>query len=84
MSHHQIIGQNHYAKVANKSFKNVLKFKYLGTTLRNQNCIHKEVKSRLNLGNACYHAVQNFLSSCLLSTNDNIEIYKILILPVVF
>jgi hypothetical protein len=40
--------------------------------------------SRLNSGNACYHAVQNLLSSSLLSRNVKIKIYKTIILPVVF
>jgi hypothetical protein len=65
ISHHQTTGQNHYIRVANKSLENVTKIKYLGMTTANQNCIDKEIKSRLNLGNACYHAVQNYLSSCL-------------------
>ena len=42
-------------------------FKNLGTTLTNQNSIQKEIKSRLKLGNACYHSVQNLLSSSLLA-----------------
>jgi hypothetical protein len=36
-------------KVANKSLKNVTKFKYLGMTAINQNCFHEEIQSRLNL-----------------------------------
>jgi hypothetical protein len=45
----------------------------------NQNCIEKVIKSRLNLGNARYHSVQNLLSSCLLSKNFKIKIYKTII-----
>ena len=58
-------------------------FKYLGTTLTDQNSIQEEIKSRLNLGNACYHSVQNLLSSGLLSKNLKIKIYRTIILPVV-
>ena len=58
-------------------------FKYLGTTLTNQNSIPEEIKSRLRLGNACYHSVQNLLSSMLLSKNLKIKIYRTIILPIV-
>ena len=34
-------------------------------------------------GRACYHSVQNLLSSSLLSKNLKIEIYRNIILPVV-
>jgi hypothetical protein len=37
----------------------------------------------LNSGNACYHSVQNLLSSRLLSKNIKIRIYKAIVLPVV-
>ena len=58
-------------------------FKYLGTTLINQNSIEEEIKSRLKSGNACYHSVQNLLSSSLLSKNLKIKIQRTIILPVV-
>jgi len=45
----------------------VEQFKYLGTTITNQNSIEEEIKSRLKTGNACYHSVQNLFSSSLLS-----------------
>jgi hypothetical protein len=41
------------------------------------------IKSRLKLGNACYHSVQNLLSSRLLSKNLKIKIFRTIILPVV-
>ena len=43
-----------------------------------------EIKSRLKLGNACYHSVQNLLSSSLLSKNSKFKIYRNIILPVAF
>ena len=59
------------------------RFKYLGTTLTNQNSIQEEIKCRLRSGNACYHSVQSLLSSRLLSKNLKIKIYRTIILPVV-
>jgi hypothetical protein len=58
-------------------------FKYLGTTVTNQNSIQQEIKCRLNSGIACYHSVQNLLSSRLPSKNVNVRIYMTIILPVV-
>ena len=67
----------------NSTFDKVEEFKYLGTNLTDQNSIAEEIKSRLKLGNACYHSVQNLLSSRFLSKNLKIKIYRSLILPVV-
>ena len=66
-----------------KGFKRAEEFKYLGTTLTNQNSILEEIKSRLRSGNACYYSVRNLLSSRLLSKNLKINIYRTIILPVV-
>jgi hypothetical protein len=55
----------------------------LGTTLRNQNDIRDEIRSRLNSGNACYYSVQNLFSSRPISKKLKIKIYKTVILPVV-
>jgi hypothetical protein len=37
MSHHLNSGQKEHIRIANESFENVAKFKYLGMTLTNQN-----------------------------------------------
>ena len=55
----------------------------MGTTLRTQNSIQEQIKSRLKLGNASYHLVQNLLSSSLLSKNMKIKLYRTIILPIV-
>jgi hypothetical protein len=39
LSRHQNVGQNRGIKIANRSFENVSQFKYLGTTVTNQNLI---------------------------------------------
>jgi hypothetical protein len=83
LSRHQNAEQNHNIKIGNRCFENVAQFRYLGTTITNQNLIQEKIKRRLNSGNACYHSVQNLLSSRLLSKSIKIRIYKIIILPVV-
>ena len=69
-------------RIDSSIFERVEEFKYLGTTLTNQNYIADETKSRLRSGNAWYHLVQNILSSRLLSKNLKIKIYRTIILPV--
>ena len=65
------------------TFERVEEFKYWGTTSTNENSIAEEIKSRFKSGNACYHSVQNLLSSRLLSKNLETKIYRTIILPVV-
>ena len=82
MSRDRNAGRGYSVKIDNSSIGRVEEFKYLGTTLTDQNSIHEEIKSRLKLGNACYYSVQNLLSSRLLSKNLKIKIYRTVILPV--
>ena len=73
MSRDQDAGQSHSIKNDNSSFERVEEFKYLGTSLTNQNSTQEEIKNRLNSGNACYHSVQNLLSYSLQSKNLKIN-----------
>jgi hypothetical protein len=60
MARDQNAGCNHSMNIDNSSIERVEDFKYLGTTLRNQNCIQEEIKSRLQSGNACCHWCRMF------------------------
>jgi hypothetical protein len=77
VSRDQNAGQNREIKIGNRSFENVSQFSDLGMTVTNQNLIQEEIKRRLNSGNACYHSVQNLLSSRLLSKNVKVRIYNV-------
>jgi hypothetical protein len=82
MSRDQNAGRSHNIKIDNSAFEIVEEYKYLGTTLTNQNSIQEE--SRLKSGNACYHSVQNLFSSSLLSINLKIKKCRTIILRVVW
>jgi len=53
MSRDQNAGRSHSIKTDNSSFESVEEFKYLRTTLTNQNSIQEEIKSRFKSGNIC-------------------------------
>jgi hypothetical protein len=84
MSRNQKIGQNHSIKIAYRFFEDVGTFRYMGTTLTDQNCMHRKINRRRNSGNACYHLVQSLLSSRLLSSNLKVKIHRAVILPVLY
>src|SRR5215469_7154092 len=83
MSRDQNAGRSHSMKSDNSSIEWLEEYKYLGTTLTNQNSIQEEINNRLKLENACYYSVQNLFSSSLLSKTLKIKIYRTIILPVV-
>ena len=83
VSRDQNAGRIHSMEIDNISIERVEEFKYLGTTLTDQNSIQEEIKRRLKSGNVCYYSVQNLLSSRLLSKSLKIKIYRTIILPVV-
>jgi hypothetical protein len=76
MPHHQNAGTIHDTNIANKSFGNVAQLKCLGIIVLDQNLVWKEIKRRLNSGNACYHSVQNILPSHLMYKNVKIGIHE--------
>jgi hypothetical protein len=46
LSRHHNVGQNQAIRIANRSIKNVSRFRYLGTTVTNQNLIQEKIKRR--------------------------------------
>jgi len=62
----QNAGRSHSIKTGNSSFEKLEECKHLVTTLTSEYSIQEEIKSRLKSWNACYHSVQNLLSSSLL------------------
>jgi hypothetical protein len=46
MSYYQNARQSYNIKIANNAVENVAKFRYLRTTVTNQNCICEEIKGK--------------------------------------
>jgi hypothetical protein len=70
--HLQNARENQSIKIATIYFDYRANFKYLGKSYT----VHEKIKSILNLGNACYYSLQNFLSFHLLSINVKITMHK--------
>jgi len=83
MSRDQNARGSHNVKIYFNSLERVEEFKYLETTLTNQNSVQEEIKSRLKSGNSCYYSIQNILSSSVPSKNLKTKIYSAIISSVV-
>ena len=66
LSRNHKTGRSHNVQIDNSSFERVEGFKYLGTSLSNENSVKDEIKGTLKPRNTCYHSVQNLLPSSLL------------------
>jgi hypothetical protein len=79
MSQDQIAGQSHNIKIGNSSFERLEEFRYLGTTLTNQNSIQEEMKSRLKSGSGML-AVIRCRMFCVHVCYTNIKVALLLLL----
>jgi hypothetical protein len=52
LSRHWTAGVICHIKLGNRSFENVAQFRYLGTTVTNQNLTQEEIKKGMNSGSA--------------------------------
>jgi len=69
MSRDKHAGQNRNLKLGNKTVESLEQPRYLGTTLKYQNSVREEIKSKFKSEHVSFHLVQNLLSSNLPSKN---------------
>ena len=69
--------------IGDKVFKKVRDFKYLGSTITEDNNTSTEIKVRIAAGNRSYYSCLSMMKSRMLSRKSKVRIYKTLIKPVV-
>ncbi|KAE9540045.1 hypothetical protein AGLY_005297 [Aphis glycines] len=75
-------GDHNNLQVGNNIFEQVQEFKYLGSTLNNQNNMHGEINIRLDAANRCLYALSTLFKSKLLSRKTKEHLYISYIRPV--
>ena len=66
-----------------KKYKKVESFKYLGSVITSGNDIETEIKSKIAVGNKCYHALRPILIKRSISHSIKIRLYKTVKRPTV-
>jgi hypothetical protein len=62
-------------EIDNTSFESVQSFKYLGSTVNQNNTIEEEIKERLIAGNKAFYANQKMFHNKLLSKKSKLKLY---------
>jgi hypothetical protein len=70
-------------EIGDMSFESIQSFKYLGSTVNQNNTIEDEIKERLIAGNKAFYADQKMFQSKLLSKKFKLNLYWTLIRPIV-
>jgi hypothetical protein len=83
LSRHQNVGQNRDIKIAKRSFENVSRFKYLGTTVTNQNLFQEEIGGDLILVMLATFRSRTFCLLVCCQKTLKMRIHNTIILPVV-
>ncbi|GBM53758.1 hypothetical protein AVEN_145331-1 [Araneus ventricosus] len=68
-------------RINGPTFERVSEFKYLGTTVNDQNML-KEINNRIKSANKCFFGLKKQLRSRLVTRRTKMRLYKTLILPV--
>ncbi|KAL4113922.1 hypothetical protein QTP88_017474 [Uroleucon formosanum] len=64
------------------TFQQVSSFKYLGVNVNNTNCMHEEIKLRLQSANKAYFAMLSLFKSRFLSKKTKEKLYTIYLRPI--
>jgi len=70
-------------EIDNMSFESVQSFKYLGSTVNQNNKIEEGIKERLIAGNKAFYENQKMFQNKLLSKKSKLKLYWTLIRPIV-
>jgi len=70
-------------EIVNMSFESVHSFKYLGSSVNENNTIEEEIKERLIAGNKAFYENQKMFQNKLLSKKSKLKLYWTLIRPIV-